>query len=454
MPAGRSVDVQTLLNESPISPFQYVVFALCLVVVLLDGFDTAAIGYVAPSVSEEWKLQPGDIKWVLTAALWGLAVGALCAGPLADFIGRKIVLIAAAAIFGAACLLAAFAADITQLFLLRLIAGLGFGAAMPNAVTMVSEYCPEGRRATATNAMFCGFPLGAALGGFLAAWMMPTFGWRSVFVLGGIVPLVLAALMLVLLPKSVRYMVAKRQPIERIRGVLRRISASAAEASDFVLSERKPAAEGASGLSIIFSRNYIIGSLMLWITYFMGLVIFYGLVNWMPTLLKEAGLGESQRTWITSLFPLGGVGAIFFGWLMDRFNGNVIIAIGFALTTLAVFLIGQVDNNLGLLMVAVFLGGLLMNTAQSSLPALAAGFYPTQGRATGVSWMLGVGRLGGILGTWVMGGLASQHLPNSQLFAYAAAPGLIAAAALIIKQLAHPESAVDRAVARSEAVGH
>ena len=194
MPAARTVDVQTFLNEHPFSRFQWVIFALCFCVVLLDGFDTAAIGYIAPSLITEWGLERPALAPVLSAALFGLAVGALSSGPLADRLGRKTVLVGAVLVMGAACLMSAFAGSLDQLVVWRFITGLGLGAAMPNAVTLMSEYCPDGRRATLTNAMFCGFPLGAAFGGFLAAWMIPQWGWRSVLVLGGTTPLVLTVL--------------------------------------------------------------------------------------------------------------------------------------------------------------------------------------------------------------------------------------------------------------------
>src|SRR3954449_964164 len=233
MADGRTVDVQTFLNEHPFSGYQWTIFALCFCIVLLDGFDTAAIGYIAPSLITEWGVERPALGPVLSAALFGLAFGALSAGPLADRFGRKAVLIGSVLVFGVACLASAFSGGLTQLVVWRFVTGLGLGAAMPNAVTLLSEYCPDGRRATLTNAMFCGFPLGAAFGGFLAAWMIPLWGWRSVLVLGGITPLVLMALLLLLLPESVRYMVAKHQPLARKPRVLRRIAPAAADATAF-----------------------------------------------------------------------------------------------------------------------------------------------------------------------------------------------------------------------------
>src|SRR3954467_7280037 len=264
MPPDRTVDVQAFLNENPFSKYQWLTFALCFFIVLLDGFDTAAIGYIAPSLITEWSVERPALAPVLSAALFGLAFGALSAGPLADRFGRKAVLVASVLIFGVACLASAFSGGLTQLVIWRFITGLGLGAAMPNAVTLMSEYCPDGRRATLTNAMFCGFPLGAAFGGFLAAWMIPQFGWRSVLILGGVVPLILTLLLLLLLPESVRYMVAESYPVERIRTVLRRVSATAANATSFTMHEKAPATQGQSSIGVVLSKQYVVGSVMLW----------------------------------------------------------------------------------------------------------------------------------------------------------------------------------------------
>src|SRR3954470_12132697 len=236
MSSARTIDVQTFLNEHPFSPFQWLIFTLCFCVVLLDGFDTAAIGYIAPSLVAEWGVERPALAPVLSAALFGLAFGALSAGPLADRFGRKAVLAGSVLVMGVACLASAFAPDLRHLVVWRFVTGLGLGAAMPNAVTLMSEYCPEDRRALMTNAMFCGFPLGAAFGGFLAAWMIPLWGWRSVFLLGGIAPLVLTLLMVLFLPESVRYMVAKALPVERIKASLRRISHTIETATTLVMT--------------------------------------------------------------------------------------------------------------------------------------------------------------------------------------------------------------------------
>ena len=429
------VNVQTFLNNQPFGGFQWGIFLLCFLIVLLDGFDTAAIGYIAPSLIQEWGVGRPALAPVLSAALFGLAFGALASGPMSDRLGRRMLLICSVFLFGVACIASSFSVSLSQLTILRFVTGLGLGAAMPNAVTMMSEYSPDARRATLTNLMFCGFPLGAAFGGFLAAWMIPQFGWRSVLLLGGIAPLVLGVAMLLALPESIRFMVAKALPVEKIRAALSRVSATASSAGSFVMTEHvSHRTISRSGLGLVLSRRFIVGSLMLWIAYFMGLVVFYALVNWMPILLKDAGIEARTATLISALFPLGGIGAVAFGVLMDRFNPNRIIAIGYALTAVAVFMIGLSAGHVALLVTIVFIAGILMNTAQSSMPALAAPFYPTQGRATGVAWMLGIGRFGGVAGSFLVAELTRRHFAFNEIFTVVAVPGLIAAVALLIKQ--------------------
>lgn len=436
-----SVHVQNFLDTQPFSRFQWQIFALCFLTVLLDGFDTGAVGFVAPSLMKEWSVEKPALAPVLSGALFGLAAGALLAGPLADRLGRKRVLTVSVAVFGIASLACAFADSLTQLTSMRFVTGLGLGAAMPNAVTLMNEFCPARSRALLTNAMFCGFPLGAALGGFLAAWMIPTWGFRSVFILGGVTPILLSVVAARALPESVRYLIARRAPLSAIREVLARVSPAINSAEKLLSTDSlPPAAAPGGGLRVVLSRGYVIGSLALWLAYFMGLVIFYALINWMPILLRDAGLSPQRATLVSALFPLGGVGAVFAGFLMDRFNANRVVAAAYALTALTVYAVGQSVSSVGALVTAVFVAGTMMNTAQSSLPSLAAAFYPTQGRATGVAWMMGIGRFGGIFGSFLVAELSRAQLGFGEIFTVVAVPGLLAAAALLIKQISDPHA--------------
>ncbi|TXI86997.1 MAG: MFS transporter, partial [Cupriavidus sp.] len=206
------VDVQALIDSQPFTPYQWLILCLCFLIVAVDGFDTAAIGYIAPALVQEWGIQKSELGPVLSAALFGLAFGAIFAGPMADRVGRKRVLIVSVFFFGICSLATAFAPTLGWLTALRFLTGLGLGAAMPNAITLTSEFAPERRRAVLVNTMFCGFPLGSACGGFIAAALIPHYGWHSVLLLGGVLPIVLAFLLIAFLPESVRYMVMRNYP--------------------------------------------------------------------------------------------------------------------------------------------------------------------------------------------------------------------------------------------------
>lgn len=433
--AAQSVDVQDILNAHPFSFRQVTIAALCFAVVLLDGFDTAAIGYVAPSLLAEWGLERPALAPVLSAALFGLVVGSLSVGPVCDRIGRRWVLIASVLVMGIACLGSALSPDLSALVTWRFVTGIGLGAAMPTALTLVSEYCPARRRSLVTNLVFCGFPLGAALGGLLSAWLIPTFGWRSMLVVGGMAPLLLAVALLLFLPESVRFLVARGHGAERIRKVLAPIVPSAGTAQAFTIAEARPSTDALASIRLVLSRPFIIGTAMLWITYFMGLVIFYAMINWMPVLLRDTGLTPATAAIVASLFPLGGLGSLFSGLLMDRSNGTLIVAVCYGLTAVAFAMIGLIGGHAGALMALVLVAGVMMNTAQSSLGSLAAAFYPTSCRATGIAWMMGLGRFGGIAGSFLVAELASRQLSFTGLFVALSVPGLIAAAALWIKHL-------------------
>jgi MFS transporter, AAHS family, 4-hydroxybenzoate transporter len=242
---------------------------------------------------------------------------------------------------------------------------------------------------------------------------------------------------LVGLPESIRFMVLRGWAVERIAAVLRRIAPN--ESFDnvrFVLPE-DPAVQRQTGGSVVLSSRFRTGTVMLWITYFSGLLVYYMLTSWLPTLIRDTGFTVRQAALVTALFPFGGgVGSITVGWLMDRFEPHRVIAITYVLTGLFVWMVGQQSGSLVWLAAITFIAGVCMNGAQSSLPTLAAAFYPTSGRATGVAWMLGVGRFGGILGAFSGGLLLQANIGFSTIFALLAVPSLIAAAALMVKRSA------------------
>jgi AAHS family 4-hydroxybenzoate transporter-like MFS transporter len=238
--SGTPVDVAQFIEQQPVGGFQVRLLLTCAAVLFLDGFDTQAIGYVAPALAKEWGLTKAALGPVFSAGLFGLMIGALVFGPLADRIGRKKIIIFSTLAFGLGRLVTAFIQDVNTLLGIRFLTGLGLGGAMPNAVAMTSEYSPHRRRATMVMIMFCGFSVGAALGGLLAAALIPQFGWRSVFVVGGVAPLLLAPILALRLPESVRFLALTGRAPERVAELLARINPKAAFAPGTQFTVHEP----------------------------------------------------------------------------------------------------------------------------------------------------------------------------------------------------------------------
>ncbi|WP_332773396.1 MULTISPECIES: MFS transporter [Pseudomonas] len=433
---GNCLDVQSFINDQPLSRYQWRVVILCFLIVFLDGLDTAAMGFIAPALSQEWGIDRASLGPVMSAALIGMVFGALGSGPLADRFGRKGVLVGAVLVFGGFSLASAYATDVDQLLVLRFLTGLGLGAGMPNATTLLSEYTPERLKSLLVTSMFCGFNLGMAGGGFISAKLIPAYGWHSLLVLGGVLPLLLTVVLLVWLPESARFLVVRNRGIDKVRKALAPIApAKVAEAASFSVPEQKAVAAG-NVFTVIFSGTYGLGTVLLWLTYFMGLVIVYLLTSWLPTLMRDSGASMEQAAFIGALFQFGGVlSAVGVGWAMDRFNPHKVIGLFYLLAGVFAYAVGQSLGDMTLLATLVLVAGMCINGAQSAMPSLAARFYPTQGRATGVSWMLGIGRFGAILGAWSGATLLGLGWNFEQVLTALLVPAALATVGVVVKGL-------------------
>ncbi|HEB0108841.1 TPA: MFS transporter, partial [Serratia marcescens] len=277
-------DLQALIDAAPIGKTQWRVIICCFLVVMLDGFDTAAIGFIAPDIRTQWQLTAGELAPLFGAGLLGLTAGALLCGPLSDRFGRKRVIELCVALFGALSLISAFSPDLPTLVVLRFLTGLGLGGAMPNTITMTSEYLPARRRGALVTLMFCGFTLGSALGGIVSAQLVPVMGWQGILVLGGVLPLMLFVVLLFALPESPRWQVRRQLPHKVIAKTVSAITRECDEETHFYLNEAAAVAKGS--ISPLFAGRQLRITLMLWVVFFMSLLIIYLLSSWMPTLLN------------------------------------------------------------------------------------------------------------------------------------------------------------------------
>ena len=441
MTTRTSVDVKAFIDERGLTSIQWLLLVLCFLVVAVDGMDVAIMGFLAPSILGEWHASRASFGAVMSAAPIGLVIGALVAGPSSDRFGRKAVLITSVALFGLFTIATSFTGNLSEMALMRLLTGLGLGAAMPNSTTLLSEYVPQRSRSVLIAVMFTGFNLGSGTVGFLAAWLIPQHGWRSVLLAGGALPLLLVPVLLVLLPESARFMVVRRYAAARIGAVLGRICRTRFPAdTEFFSSE--PPVQSKTSIGVLLSHGYGLMTVALWVTYFMGLLVIYLLTGWLPTLIKDAGLPISTAANVTAMFQIGGtVGAILVGFAMDRTQPTRVIAAAYALGAACVIglgLGGVLSPSLTLLVTAA---GFFMSGAQTGLNAFAPSCYPTMARATGVSWMLGMGRFGSITGSMVGGLLLAMGWGFTTIIPLLAVPAALAAAAVLLARRATQASA-------------
>ncbi|NIE51438.1 aromatic acid/H+ symport family MFS transporter [Pantoea dispersa] len=433
MTSAEAIDVRQLINQSALSSWQKRLIALCFVVVALDGMDIALMGFIAPTLKASWGVTNHQLGMVISAALIGLALGAMVAGPLADRYGRRVMILLSVLFFGLWTLATAMAQNIEQMMLFRFLTGLGLGAAMPNVGTLVAEYAPERRRSFIITVVFCGFTFGAASGGFAASWLLPRYDWHSVMLMGGVLPLLVLPFLLRGLPESVRFLISQRAPAARIHAILARmLPGSVRPDSHFQSSEPLAARHGA--VATVVSPRYLFGSLMLWGGYFMGLFLVYLIGSWLPSLINTLGMSVTEAAIVTAMYQAGGtVGSLFAGWLMDRINANLALAIIYFCGGIAIVALGFSPAQVGLMSAIAFCSGFCFNGANTGMNALSASYYPTHARATGSSWMHGVGRIGAIISAFVGAELLSLGWSFSQIFLLLALPAALTTLMLILK---------------------
>lgn len=425
------VDVVTAIDQARFSNAQKRIVLLCALIAMLDGFDTQVIAFVAPVIASMWGLPVSSFGAVFGAGLAGLMLGALIFGPAADRFGRRRVTIVTTALFGLFTLLTAWSSSLSMLLVLRFVTGLGLGGAMPNIIALTAEFAPARSRATMISLMFCGFPLGAVLGGLLAARMIPALGWESAFWVGGALPLLLLPVLIVWLPESIRFLAARGAPETTLRAML--VPILGVERAYQVHFKFETAAANGLTVTKLFGKNRTGRTLLLWVVFFVNLLLLYFLVNWLPSLLRQAGIPLEKAIVSTVLLNLGGiVGALVFARLIDRLGPYRVLLGAYTAAAVATVAIGRITGaDFSTLMLMVFVAGFCVIGAQISINALAASIYPTEIRSTGVGWALGIGRAGSIVGPVVGGLLVGTGLSVGSLFTAAAVPALIACVAVI-----------------------
>ncbi len=431
------LDVAAFIDRNPIRPAQLNIFGLCLAVSILDGFDTMVMSFLAPAISSDWRTSPAAFGMVFAATLLGGAFGATACGLLADRFGRKTLILASVAWFSVLTLGCAMANRIDVLIALRFLAGVGLGGAIPNVLALAGEYAPARHRSTVVSVVTWGTPLGAVVGGLVTSPMIETWGWRSVLLLAGLVPILLWPLLLATLPESVRFMALRQDARERLVKVLARIAPHETISLDAtpVTAERGPQH---AGVSALFRDGLAAGTILLSGAMFMSLVLSFFLVNWTPTLLKQAGLPLKSAILGTIVLNLSGViGSLFIARLVDgKANAPRLLGLTYVGAIIAVIAAGVVTRSGGAHLLPVLIclaaSGFLLIGSQIVLSAFITDFFPTAVRATGVGLNNAFARFGSLLGPVVGGVLLGAGVGPSQLLIGSALPGGLSAACLFI----------------------
>lgn len=426
-----SISIPELLDRTRLSAFQWRVFVLCFLVAILDGFDTQAIAFTGPSITQAFGLGAGALAPILTAGIVGMVIGAMGLGLLGDKFGRRPTIIGSVALFGLASLATAFAQTTEQILVLRFIAGLGMGGATPVVLSLAAEYGSARHRGTIMTTVLLGLPAGAILGGLLAAKMLPVIGWQGIFAVGGIVPLLLLVVLLTSLPESLHVLARRntdngRRQIEQI--VARITQQPVISGSHFSVPEQALKTRVSSLFSAGLARN----TLGIWTVYLFNWVAWFMFLSWLPTVLKASGLPVEQAPMgtvaVNTVFVLC---AIPLSIILPKINTRLLLLALFVFGIVLCLGLANSGQNWTLVFILAGLAGLGIGGQQIVLNYMVAQAYPTALRATATGWAIALGRGGAIIGSASGGWFLEQGGPAGYYLALVA-PLAIAAAGLMI----------------------
>lgn len=429
---GTQWDVDRLVDEQTFGTFNLGLLVWSFLALLADGFEISSIGLATPHLIREWHVPASAMGPMLSASLFGIFVGSPLLGFVGDRYGRRFTIIVGCLIFGLTTLGVIFATNLTQLTILRFVTGVGMGGLFPNTIALSSELSPKRLRAMLVILMFLGITTGSAVPPLVALWGVADHGWRFIFVVGGVVPLIVAAGLFFFLPESVKYLIAHPSRHAELVRTLRRMrpDLTIPDDAEFVTAVA-PRSEQAGGLRPLFAEGLAPITLLLWVCFATTQMANFFLASWLPLLLEMKGVSAHDAAIIFTFYHIGGIaGGVMMSLLLDRF-GMLTVAVLLALACPAVVAFGLPATPLVLGLLIGFagfsvIGGQFGNNAASGL------IYPTFCRAKGIGLAFAAARIGSVLGPLVGAAMLGMHLPVMALLLALAGPMLLGAVASFV----------------------
>ena len=412
------------VDQIKMTRVQYLSIAICFLMNILDGMDVLVVSYCAPAIAQDLSLGPKTLGVVFSAGLIGMAIGAIFLAPFADKFGRKKLILISAFIMGLSVLLTAFSENIFQLIFMRLLSGLGIGCMLATTATLTSENVLNNSKDFWVSLVISGYPVGAVLSGYIAAAVIPLYGWESMFILSGLITILTIPLTYFFLTESPQFYL-KKQPkgaLKKANKILVKMNFEALES----LPKINLSVINKSQVSQVFTKKYKISTLQLWAALFFAFGCLYFLISWIPKLATDAGLSIELAIYAGSIFNVGAFfGIVLQGYFSSKIGLKKTISI-FLLLTFLLMASFKIFIGTDVLLLIYFLLGFSLQGGFVGLYAVAARLYPTEFKTTGVGWAIGMGRIGGILAPLIGGLFISIGLSLSANFFIFSIPALLA----------------------------
>lgn len=414
------------------SKFQVIAIAIALALIILDGIDVAVMAYAAPVLSREWGIDPVTLGLLLSGSLFGMAAGSIFLTPLADRIGRRNLTMISLAIASVGMVLSVFSGGPMELLAYRVITGLGIGGMMANLIVLVSEYSSDKRRGSIIGIYAAGYPIGATIGGLIAGPLIPAFGWKSIFVVGAVLTVTLLLLSWRFLPESLDFLLTRRpkNALHKTNAILARMGRPALTELPILHHGDRP-----HGAAQEILRNPIrFRTFMLWIGYACLVAAYYFVNTWTPKIIATSSGNDSLGVTVGIIANAGGIiGCFLFGALAMRFLTRRLLVLALALSAVAYIVFALVFHVIPVAMIVALLLGILTTSGIAGFYAVTPDVYSARSRATGMGWMIGIGRLMSIAAPILVGYLLNGGWKPENVFVLFAIP--LAAAALCIVAL-------------------